>query len=149
MVLKQVVNLSCYFKMGAGKPVICRSLEIGLRPLLFDMDQFWKKFFENQQMQPLQCFCGNLLILKICFSSALKVMHVLFICLLQFWYMCLDHPPPTYHEGDNFCMYILMKRDISARLFLLCQIPWFVCSNKSFINWRSRRSKTLLIFVQS
>ena len=33
-----------------------------------------------------------------------------------------------------FHMYILMKRDICAKLFLLCQIRGFFCNYKSIIN---------------
>ena len=38
-------------------------------------------------------------------------------------------------------MYILMKRDMSAKLFLLCHICGFMCNYKSINNRRSRRSK--------
>ena len=41
-------------------------------------------------------------------------------------------------------MYILMKRDMRAKVFLLCQICGFMCNYKSIKNWRSRRSKTIL-----
>ena len=44
----------------------------------------------------------------------------------------------------GLCMYILMKRDMSARLFLLCQICGFMCNYKSINNQRSRRSKTII-----
>ena len=47
----------------------------------------------------------------------------------------------------GLCMYILMKRDMSARLFLLCQICGFMCNYKSINNQRSRRSETILIKV--
>ena len=43
-----------------------------------------------------------------------------------------------------FCMYILMKRDMSDKLFLLCQICGFICNYKSFNNPRSQRLKTIL-----
>ena len=39
----------------------------------------------------------------------------------------------------NFCMYILMKRDICGKLFLLCQTRLFMCSYKSII--KSKISK--------
>ena len=32
----------------------------------------------------------------------------------------------------EFCMYILKKRDMCTRLFLLCQIQGFMCNYKSF-----------------
>ena len=37
-----------------------------------------------------------------------------------------------------------MKRDMTARLFLLCQITGFMCNYKSVNNRRSQRLKTIL-----
>ena len=43
----------------------------------------------------------------------------------------------------KFCMYILMKRDMSAGLFFLCQISGLMSNYKSFNNQRSQKSKTI------
>ena len=56
--------------------------------------------------------------------------------------------------GRNFfCMYILMKRDVCPKLFLLCQMCGFMCNNKSLNKlkiskmenyvFQTKRSKTL------
>ena len=46
----------------------------------------------------------------------------------------------SLYELCQICMYILMKRDINAKLFLLCQICGFMCNYKSINNQRSRRN---------
>ena len=65
----------------------------------------------------------------------------------MFWPM-LSSPElrQSYKEINPFLfnMYILMKRDMRDKLFLLCQLCGFLCNYRSSNNWRSRRSKTIL-----
>ena len=78
----------------------------------------------------------NAIVLK-CVGPMVKSRPLCNSCII----MCTAMPTL---ELCRFCMYILMKRDMGAKLFLLCQICGFMCNYKSIKKQRSQRLKTIL-----
>ena len=61
------------------------------------------------------------------------------------FFFCFGYVMVTPSQTNCPCdMYILMKRDMRAKLFFFCQICGFMCSYKSINNQRSWRSKIFL-----